>query len=241
MMIAAITVLIGYSSLNDAQAQVMLGAPGVGLTYRSEGEVPFSHSTNIGRYYKFVYTGAEAQADADGVPGTYSYDGYMWNKKKKNNHGHGNNVDGVDSSNKGNSKDGEDSDPTVDDEIKDGTGDSTSGTETTVNYADKVPGWWEFLTRVNTHEISGLEYSSAALHQLSDVIRIMFSNPIVIREQTIELSWVGEGNSKDPDGHLYILGSAIKEPPVPYGSLNFGQTMYTSGTQPVFNWDVTRE
>ncbi|MBK1790579.1 hypothetical protein [Persicirhabdus sediminis] len=36
----------------------------------------------------------------------------------KSNNGHGNNVDGVDSSNPGNSKEGEDTDPTVDDEIK---------------------------------------------------------------------------------------------------------------------------
>lgn len=39
----------------------------------------------------------------------------------KNNNGHGNNEDGVDSSNPGNSKEGEDSDPTVDDEVKVGS------------------------------------------------------------------------------------------------------------------------
>jgi len=38
--------------------------------------------------------------------------------KVKNNHGHGNNVDGVDMSNPGNSKEGEDTDETVDDENK---------------------------------------------------------------------------------------------------------------------------
>jgi len=43
------------------------------------------------------------------IPGDY---------KIKNNHGHGNNVDGVDMSNPGNSKEGEDTDETVDDENK---------------------------------------------------------------------------------------------------------------------------
>lgn len=38
----------------------------------------------------------------------------------KNNNGHGNNIDGVDVSNPGKSKDGEDSDTTIDDEIKGG-------------------------------------------------------------------------------------------------------------------------
>ncbi len=42
----------------------------------------------------------------------------------KTNNGHGNNEDGVDSSNKGKSKEGEDSDPTVDDEMATGKGNS---------------------------------------------------------------------------------------------------------------------
>ena len=48
-------------------------------------------------------------------------------EKVKSNNGHGNNEDGVDSSNPGNSKEGEDSDPNVDDENKsNGNSDSSS-------------------------------------------------------------------------------------------------------------------
>lgn len=47
---------------------------------------------------------------------------YLQRYIPKNNNGHGNNEDGVDASNPGNSKTGEDSDPTVDDETKSSPG-----------------------------------------------------------------------------------------------------------------------
>ncbi|GIV62628.1 MAG: hypothetical protein KatS3mg044_1494 [Rhodothermaceae bacterium] len=47
---------------------------------------------------------------------------YLQRMVPKGNNGHGNNEDGVDSSNPGGSKEGEDTDPTVDDEIKNGNG-----------------------------------------------------------------------------------------------------------------------
>ena len=47
--------------------------------------------------------------------------------KPKSNNGHGNNVDGVDSSNPGNSKQGEDTDPTVDDEAGGGSCNKNNG------------------------------------------------------------------------------------------------------------------
>ncbi|MCF6177303.1 MAG: hypothetical protein L3J71_16225 [Victivallaceae bacterium] len=50
------------------------------------------------------------------------------------NNGHGNNVDGVDSSNPGNSKEGEDSDPNVDDEIKGGSVADGSGNQNQYQY-----------------------------------------------------------------------------------------------------------
>jgi|GEM_PF-5370213 len=222
----AAVILLSAIFLTEAKAQVILGGPSVGLTYREEGNLPFLHTVNLGRHYKFVFSGAEAQADSDGVPGTFAYDGFMWNKKKPENNGHGNNVDGVDSSNKGKSKEGLDSDPTVDDEI---------------NTAVKVPGWWDFKTRVNSYEISGLYYSSAALHKLSDVIRIMFTTPVILREQNITLMWMGEGNSQDADGHLHILGSATIEPPVPIGAISLNQTLYANGEKPPFTWAIVRE
>ncbi len=238
--IAAFVAILGGTS--ESSAQLLLGAPGVGLSYRQETEVPFSHNSDLGRYYKFIFAGAEAQADTDGVPGTYAYDGFMWNKKKKNNNGHGNNVDGVDSGNPGKSKLDQDTDPDVDDEKKDnGSTGSDSGETSNSSSAEKINGWWKFLAGVNGFEITGMEYSSPALHQLSDVMRIYFDAPIVIREQNITLTWSGNGNSKDPDGHLYILGSAIKEPPVPWGKLNLGQTLYTAGSKPVFEWNIVRE
>lgn len=61
----------------------------------------------------------------------------------KSNNGHGNNVDGVDSSNPGNSKKGEDTDPTVDDEKKNnGNSKDKDDDSTSVEVADieaKVP------------------------------------------------------------------------------------------------------
>ncbi len=235
----------GFSCLlsgASVEAQVLLGAPGVGLTYREEPSLPFSHTNGLGRYYKFVFTGAEAQADADGVPGCFSYDGHMWNKAKKSNNGHGNNIDGVDSSNPSGNKEGLDSDPTVDDEKKKKrNGSGSSGESSGSSSVEKVIGWWKFIVRVNSFELSEMEFATSALHQLSDVIQVYFSTPIVLREQTIDLTWEGQGNSHDPDGHLYILGSAIKEPPVPFGQINLGQTLYTTGATPTYTWSVTRE
>ena len=55
--------------------------------------------------------------------------------KTKSNNGHGNNEDGVDSSNPGNSKKGEDYDPTVDDESKSNGSSSSSDSSSTASYA----------------------------------------------------------------------------------------------------------
>lgn len=222
---------------------VMLGAPGVGLDYRSVNQSTFAETANIGRYYKFVFTGIEAQADADGVPGSYPWDGHMWDgPKPKSNNGHGNNCDGVDSSNPGKSKQGLDSDPTVDDECKgkkgtsDGTTTTTSGSNPT-----HVNGWWEMWAQVNNTSINKLSYSTPELHDISGVMRRYLNSPITFREQNITLSWFGNGNSKDPDGHFYILGSAIKEPPVPIGKLDIVQKVYSGGTKPPFEWEINRE
>lgn len=246
---AAILALAGIFGTESASAQatgntgvgeLILGAPGVGLTYATMNQVPFSHTTNIGRYYRFTFTGIEVQADADGVPGSYPYDSYMWNKAKKSNNGHGNNCDGVDSSNPGKSKQGQDSDPTIDDECKK-NGTTTSGTTTNSSGATMVPGNWAMWAIVNSVRVGDLTYSSAQLNKLSNILRMYLANPVVFREQIISLTWAGSGNSKDPDGHFYILGSAVKEPPVPIGELTFNQTMYANDTKPPFQWRVTRE
>ncbi|MCM8527903.1 MAG: type II secretion system GspH family protein [Lentisphaeraceae bacterium] len=55
--------------------------------------------------------------------------------KTKSNNGHGNNEDGVDSSNPGNSKKGEDSDPNVDDESKSNGSSSSESSSSTTSYA----------------------------------------------------------------------------------------------------------
>lgn len=224
----------------EAAGDLILGGPGVGLNYKRIYEVPFAHQVGIGRYFRFKLTGIEAQADADGVAGAYAYDGYMWNKAKKNNNGHGNNIDGVDSSNQGSSKEGEDSDPTIDDEIKFTDGE-TSGETTGGSGATHVPGWWEFWAQVNNVQIRGLSFETAELHQLSNLMRLYLSTPVVFKEQEINLSWSGDGNSSDPDGHFYILGSAIKEPPVPIGELAINQTTYLEGEKPPFKWEVHRD
>jgi len=62
--------------------------------------------------------------DSDGDTGGGDSDGDTGGgdgDSEKNNNGHGNNEDGVDSSNPGNSKAGQDSDPTVDDEMSKGS------------------------------------------------------------------------------------------------------------------------
>lgn len=231
----------GQATPNTGSGELILGGPGVGLTYHIVNQMPFARQANAGRYYKFTFTGIEAQADADGVPGSYPYDGYMWDKPKKNNNGHGNNVDGVDSSNQGNSMEGQDSDPNVDDEIHDMGGEGASGSTEGGGGADHVPGWWEMWARVNQYEVRGLQFSTPLLHELSSLMRLYLVNPVVIREQIVELAWDGDGNAKDPDGHFYILGSAIKEPPVPIGELHFNQTVYANGSNPPFTWTVYRE
>ena len=220
---------------------LILGGPGVGLNYTRIYEMPFNHQATIGKYYRFTLTGIEAQADADGVAGAYAYDGYMWNKAKKNNNGHGNNVDGVDSSNKGNSKTGEDTDSSVDDEIKGSTGEDDSGSTPGGSGGNHVPGWWELWAKVNNIEIRGLSFSTPELHKLSNLMRLYLSSPVTFKEQDITLSWSGNGNSNDPDGHFYILGSAIKEPPVPIGELVINQTTYLDGEKPPFKWAVVRD
>ena len=221
---------------------VNLGAPGVGNRFRTVGELPFTEMATIGRFYRYTFTGIEVQADADGVLGSYPYDGFMWSQPKpKSNNGHGNNCDGVDSSNPGKSKKGLDSDPTVDDECKgskngksNGSGQPGGGTPV------HVLGWWRMRGKVNDVSCRNLTFTTPELHAVSAVLRIYLERPVEFEEETIRLQWSGEGNSQDPDGHFYLLGSAIKEPPIPTGTLNVKQKVYQGGTRPRFEWEIRR-
>lgn len=176
----------------NASAQVTLGAPGVGWNFRVMPDVPFNETASIGRYYKYVFSGIEAQSDADGVPGTYGYDGKMKDQPKNN--GNGNNVD----------------------------------------------GFWNFWASVNGVDLKSVGRNSADLADAGGVIRKYHSTPVVFWQQYVNLRWVGAGNTKDPDGHFYILGEAVKEPPIPLGSLSFVQTMYQEGEKPPFTWSIQR-
>ncbi|MFT5469145.1 MAG: hypothetical protein ACI8UO_004260 [Verrucomicrobiales bacterium] len=173
-------------------AQITLGAPGIGWNFRVMPDVPFNESVNIGRYYKYTFSGIEGQSDADGVPGTYGYDGKMNDKPKKNGNG------------------------------------------------NAVEGFWNFWASVNNVHMKSVGRNSSDLADSSGVIRKYFLTPIVFWEQEIELAWHGAGNSKDPDGHFYILGEAVKEPPVPIGELSFLQTLYQTGEKPPFSWAIQR-
>ena len=200
------------ATASSGTGNLILGAPGVGLDFSAIQRTPFSHSTDIGRYYRYEFTGIEVQCDADGVESSYSYDGHMWDTRQKSNNGHGNNCDGVDSSNPGNSGNLVDSNPDVDDECNiygDHDGDGVP------NHSDEgyggghfVFGWWNMGAKVNTTVLGDLSFSSSQLHQLSPVKRKYFTSPVVFHEQNITLEWTGTGNSNDPDGHFYILGSA---------------------------------
>lgn len=240
----------GAHADNDAQTptpaagsgDLILSAPGIYEASYTAREATFSRTVNLGRYYRFTFDGVEAVCDADGVPGTYSYDGYMWNIPKKNNNGNGNNIDGVDSSNPGQGGGpGPDSDPTVDDEKNGTVSGESSGSSGNGTTAAKVPGWWEFLGGVNQVMANSLTFTNDKLNESSPVLRYQFPSPVVFREQQmITLKWSGDGNTKDPDGYFYILGSAVKEPPVPVGQIRLNQTLYQPGSQPTFNWSVVR-
>lgn len=188
---AAIALLIGALP-SESSAQITLGAPGVGWNFRVMPDVPFNESANIGRYYKYVFTGIEGQSDADGVEGTYGYDGKMKDKPKGN--GNGNNVN----------------------------------------------GFWNFWASVNNVHLQSVGRNSSDLADNSGVIRKYHPSPVVFWEQQINLVWHGAGNTKDPDGHFYILGEAVKEPPVPIGQLSFNQTMYQNGQKPPYSWSIQR-
>ena len=234
---------------SDGTGNLVLGAPGVGLDYFIVQKTPFSHISDIGRYYRYEFTGIEVQCDADGVEGSYSYDGYMWDTKQKDNNGHGNNCDGVDSSNPsqgGGGPNGEvDPSGEIDDECNvhgDHDGDGTP------NHSDPdysgghfVFGWWNMGAKVNTTAIGDLSFTSAQLHELSPIKRKYFSTPVVFHEENITLEWNGTGNCNDPDGHFYILGSAVKEPPVPRGELDIEMTHYPDGATPQYGWSINRE
>ena len=187
---AALAMLIAF--VPESQAQITLGAPGVGWNFRVMPDVPFNEKADIGRYYKYVFTGIEGQSDADGVPGTYGYDGKMHDKPKKN--GNGNQVD----------------------------------------------GFWNFWASVNNVHLQSVGRNSSELADDSGVIQKFHPSPVVFWEQEIELVWHGAGNTKDPDGHFYILGEAIKEPPVPVGEITLNQTMYSNGEKPPYTWTIQR-
>ena len=95
--------------------------------------------------------------------------------------------------------------------------------------------------KVNTTALGGLSFTSSKLHELSPIMRKYFDSPVVFHEQNISLEWNGAGNSNDPDGHFYILGSAVKEPPVPRGELDIEMTHYADGATPQYGWTVERE
>ena len=175
-----------------SSAQITLGAPGIGWDFRVMPDVPFNESAAIGRYYRYTFTGIEGQSDADGVPGTYGYDGKMHDKPKKN--GNGNTVD----------------------------------------------GFWNFWASVNDTHMKSVGRNSSDLADDGGIIRKYFSTPVVFWEQDILLVWHGAGNTKDPDGHFYILGDAVKEPPVPIGELSFAQTLYQNGEKPPYTWTIQR-
>ena len=309
--------------IHGQASHIELGAPGLPSGWRYEGQLPFDQAQPMGKYYKVTFTGIQAQADADGVPGAYSWGGQMWNQPEpKNNNGHGNNVDGVDSSNPGNSKIGEDTDPTVDDEIKSSTVSAKSGAvqvELTFNQTNNsvvvntngtlssvdlnlndgsslsysglsgatqtfalsgdnvtkaissvnvtttttkgkktttdsflldapipiipVEGWWDFWASVNTADLKSLTFRTSYLDEMSPILRKYFETPVVFKEQDINLAWHGTGNSADAEGHLYILGSAIKDPPVPTGKLNIERIWYEwhEGVLPKIGWTINRE
>lgn len=229
---------------------IVLGAPGAGLDYASVNKAPFSQVSDIGLYYKFEFTGIEVQCDADGVEGSYSYSDHMWDRAAKNNSGHGNNCDGVDSDNSGVGDGGpngvDDPSGDVDDEwcnhMGDHDGDGTlNHSDSDYNGAHYVYGWWAMWAKVNDQQLGNLTFTSSTLHELSPTKRMYFSTPVIFWAQNITLEWSGDGNSNDPNGHFYILGSAIKEPPVPHGELNFAQTFYQEGTTPQYSWDIERE
>ena len=228
---------------------LVLGAPGVGLDFLVLNKTPFAQTSDIGRYYKFVFTGIEVQSDADGVAGSYTYSNHMWDTKQKSNNGHGNNCDGVDSSNPGNGHGGpngqDDPSGDVDDECGHNADDDNDGTpnhsDPDYNGAKYVYGTWSMWARVNDQQIGNLTYTSSELEALSPVLRKYFTTPVVFEEQNITLEWHGTGNSSDPNGHFYILGSAIKEPPVPRGELQINQTYYEDGATPNYGWSIDRE
>lgn len=233
----------------DGSGFLVLGAPGVGLEFKIIEKTPFAHVANIGRYYKYVFTGIEVQCDADGVAGAYSYSGYMWDRAQKSNNGHGNNCDGVDSSNPGQGGGGPNGQPDpsgeIDDECNvhgDHDGDGIlNHSDTDYTGGHFVFGWWSMGARVNTETLGNLTFTSAKLNELSPMKRMLLTTPKIFREQNITLEWNGTGNTNDPDGHFYILGSAIKEPPVPRGELQINQTHYEDGATPQYGWNIERE
>lgn len=107
--------------------------------------------------------------------------------------------------------------------------------------ANPVEGHIEVWGKVNTVELRSLSHVSSELDAMSPVLRKYFTTPVVFREQNITLNWEGDGNSQNSDGHFYLLGSAIKDPPVPTGQLTISQLFYWQGTYPLLNWSIHRE
>lgn len=74
----------------------------------------------------------------------------FYHRTEKDNSGHGNNVDGVDSDNKGTSKEGEDTDPTVDDEIKTGGGKGKGDDPDSIKITGEKDGYDMIVTKTVT-------------------------------------------------------------------------------------------
>ena len=102
-------------------------------------------------------------------------------KSGKGNNGHGNNADGVDSSNPGQSKKGEDSDPTVDDENKDGKG------STTVT-SDGNPYWTEDNPEIGPSDYDGWYYNKLSFRHLGKANHLMFDGSIRVVTNPLPLT-----------------------------------------------------
>ena len=238
--------IIGAFAAGFGHAQLNLSAPGEnGIEiYSSVQAVPFAESVDTGKWYAYTVTGIVAQSDADGVANAFSYDGYMWDTKQKSNNGHGNNADGVDSSNPGKSKIGLDTNTAVDDEIKSNVvvlnADGTY-TVTDPSGGNLVFGSWDISANINGVPLGSFAYNSPALDVQSETKSLVFDPPLVFNVQEVVLNWDGDGNAGDLDGNFSIMGDAVREPPAPTGELNIPQTYYVEGQIPTVSYKIERE
>ena len=110
-----------------------------------------------------------ADNDSGGEDGTNGSSG-------KSNNGHGNNADGVDSSNPGKSKDGEDSDPNVDDENNSGNG----GGGTVVDGSDGHPYWADDFNDVGPDDVDYWYYNTISFRHLGKANHLMLDGSVKV-------------------------------------------------------------